>query len=446
MPIGDVRNIGQRRLQTHALKREEGVPKSTSESSDAASNIVDARAESVEQPSAEMPKSFIGKLGKRIGDLFRRQPPVREWTVLFYANGNSDLENRELEKLHKLGEAGSSKTTTLLAQVSHGSRGGIGERYEVAKKSWGDVTTGPGDLKRQEDLGKVNVGSGQTFTDALLWAHEKYPAKQYMVIFGGHGEGPRGALHDDIHGDKLTPQEIAQGFQALKDARGGKSAEVVLADSCLLGTGEVEYQMKDVAQYYIASQEVIQTSDINFRDLGKGMKKRGLDAKDATEVVMKAADSLTRTLSVVDLSKMDGLGKAMKQFNTALESSEPVDRLRLNKLAQETQDFMKIDDVPDDHPFKSYRDLGHFAQLVRNDESLANKKLRQAADSVFKAVGQAVVQNHTTPGYENSHGISMNIADAQQAEPGSYYGELALAQETGWSGSLGTEGVRTDKS
>lgn len=200
---------------------------------------------------------------------------MREWTVLYYANGNSDLEAREYEKLARLGEVGSTNTTTFVAQISQGSRDGIGQRFEIAKKSWGDVTTGPQDTKLKEELGPVNMGDGATFKDAVLWAHREYPAKQFMVILGGHGEGPRGALHDDIHGERLETGEIAEGFEALKQARGGKKTEVVVADSCLLGSGELGYQLRDSGEYFVASEEVINTSDLGFRDLGKGLRKKG---------------------------------------------------------------------------------------------------------------------------------------------------------------------------
>lgn len=376
-------------------------------------------------------KSLLGK----VGGLLKREPPQREWTVIYYANGNSDLEAREFEKLYRLGEPGSSKTTTFVAQISSGQQGGEGQRCEVRPKSWGDGTVGHRDIQTQERLGKTNMGSAETFKDALLWAHEKYPAKHYMVIVGGHGEGPRGGLHDDIHGERLSVNDMHQGLEALKEARGGKSTEVMVADSCLLGAGEIGYQFRDSAEYYVASEEVIQTSDLGFRKLGKGMRKKGLDARQAAELVMDSADPLTRTLSMVDLSKMGEVGRAVGQLNRAVEAS-PGDRLRLNELALKTQNFMRDDSLPEEHPFKSYRDLGHFAQLVREDKGLQNEALRKAADGVFKAVGEAVVRNQTGRGYENATGMSMNIAAGGEVGPGEYYADLALSQDSGWSGKL----------
>jgi hypothetical protein len=430
MPIGDHHRVNTRQVVARPNVKPAATLPKTEPAQEPADKVELGQSAA---PSEAKPKSLLGKF---LG-LFHRNPPTREWTVLFYANGNSDLQHKEEEKLSRLGEAGSSKTTTIVAQMSQGSRDGVGQRFEIARKSWGDVTTGSHELKLKEELGRVNVGDGKTFKDALLWAHKKYPAKQYMVILGGHGEGARGALHDDLHGDRLEAHELAEGFDALSEARGGKKTEVVVADSCLLGAGELGYQLRDSSQYYVASEEVIGTADINFRDLGKGMRKKGLEARDAADVVMNSADSLTSTLSVVDLSKMDDLGKAMKGFKTALEQSGAGDRTRLEQLADKTQDFMRHDDsLAKDHPFKGYRDLGHFAQLVRGDKSLENQSLREAAGVVFKAVGTAVVRNHTGVGYEQAHGISMNIATANQKGPGEYYSDLAMSKDTGWSGKL----------
>lgn len=154
-------------------------------------------------------------------------------------------------------------------------------------------------------------------------------------------------------------------------------------------------------------------------------------------MVAESANPLTRTLSVVDLSKMDQLGAAMKKFSAALDDCDSSDRDKLTNHAEQTQDFMRHDEsLSKNHPFKSYRDLGHFAQLVHTDQSLESGALRKAASEVFKAVSEAVVKNHTSVGYEKAHGISMNIAAAGQDGPGSYYESLDLAKATGWTGKL----------
>ncbi|MGE0495145.1 MAG: clostripain-related cysteine peptidase [Vulcanimicrobiota bacterium] len=363
-------------------------------------------------------------------------PPAREWTVVVYSNGNSDLETQEHSKIDRLADPGSSKTTDFVAQISSGSRGGQAQRLHLARKGAFDPCTKRPD--RVEELGKTNMGARQSFIDFLLWAHREYPAEHFMVIFGGHGEGPKGGLHDDLHGQGLSPQDLQAGLAALQVARGGQKAEVVVADSCLLGGAEIGYQLKDHAEFYLGSEEVISTAGLDYARLGKGMRARNLDARDAVDVVINSLNPVSSlTFSAQDLSQMESFAGALAQFRQAAAAADQGQRL--SELASQSQHFMRTQEVgpqAEGHSFQRLRDVGHFAQLVAEDEGLG-PELRQAAHQLGQAVRQTVVENRFySVDYEHAQGMSLHLAGDHEEGPGAYYADLDLSRDSGWDGKV----------
>ena len=105
-----------------------------------------------------------------------------------------------------------------------------------------------------EDLGEVNMATGQTLVDFVTWAMENYPADHYVLILSDHGMGWPGGWSDPTAAagdDSRTPAGSGLGRSALPATswtrRWARSAaqtgldafELMGMDACLMGHVEV---------------------------------------------------------------------------------------------------------------------------------------------------------------------------------------------------------------
>jgi hypothetical protein len=75
---------------------------------------------------------------------------------------------------------------------------------------------------------------------------KNFGAKHYMLVIWGHGNGWRGAAEDK--GDPLNLTEM-------KNALGDRKIDIIGFDACYMGSIEVNYELKDNADYLVASEK-----------------------------------------------------------------------------------------------------------------------------------------------------------------------------------------------
>jgi hypothetical protein len=108
-------------------------------------------------------------------------------------------------------------------------------------------------------LGQTNMGSYVTLEDFIDYCKINYPANNYALTLSDHGGGYAGYCYDfhGIHpsfdyayGDCLTVEEIGD---AIGNAGG---VDVLFFDTCLGGSFEVMWQLKDCAHYVVAGESI----------------------------------------------------------------------------------------------------------------------------------------------------------------------------------------------
>jgi hypothetical protein len=109
---------------------------------------------------------------------------------------------------------------------------------------------------------ELNTGDPLTLINFASWAVKKYPAKKYFLILGGYGEGWIGLMHDMNNGqgniDVLSLEELEYALEditkSIKDVNSKGKIDVLGLDACYMGMLEVMYQIKDYADYLVASE------------------------------------------------------------------------------------------------------------------------------------------------------------------------------------------------
>ncbi len=194
-----------------------------------------------------------------------------DWTVMYYVDGDNNLETYLLDDISELSEGlestdlinvialvdrvdgyssdssvlGSDFTDTRLFRI------GSGEIYDIpGKEYFPDIG---------ENLsGEYNMGDGETLKSFIEYCKAYYPAENYALIFSNHGGGVRGSVSDrstsesstaalpskavcyddSSNGDCLYTAEITDILDS------SHSVDLMVYDACDLGLVEIAYQYR----------------------------------------------------------------------------------------------------------------------------------------------------------------------------------------------------------
>jgi len=182
-----------------------------------------------------------------------KKTQVADWTCMFYFDQDNNLAeyNQMDTNLDFLMRVGSSKDVNLLCLLDSEEAGDTKMLY-IRNGTCDQLNLSEADSNWTDE---VNMGDPATLVSFGKWAMTEYPALRYNIMLSDHGGGWRGVCWDDTsNGDNLEVDEIRAALQELKDFRGGKSIEVLSTEACLVAMLEFAHGIRDVADYYIASE------------------------------------------------------------------------------------------------------------------------------------------------------------------------------------------------
>ncbi len=269
--------------------------------------------------------------------------------------------------------------------------------YYVEPQSDGPYT----DLVNSWDLGEVNTGETATLRDFVVWATARYPSEYTYLAVSDHGRGTHGIAYDDTsYKDNLSPSE-------LRAALTGQHIDVLHADACLMAMLENGYQVRDVADYYVAYENLgwsvfAYDEYAKIADTGVTPRELAIGIADAYHAHEKLKGD-PRTSSAVDLSK---IGPVMDRLNDLVDVLRKTDRAMVlagRKWAQrfDTLDYFYLT------PADEYIDLGDFAlELLRKAE---DESLKTACQALIAAIDDYVLVSHAVGGMMYGPGYSAYV-------------------------------------
>jgi len=221
-----------------------------------------------------------------------------------------------------------------------------------------------------------------------------------MLTLWNHGGAYQGVCWDENSKNQLTLNEL-KTVLASQD----KPFEIIGMDACLMANYSVAETLKTHASYLLASEElepghgweykdVIQTigtqKDKNPVEIGKGIINSFVDTQSHK-------DTSQKTLSLIDLTKIDEITKAFDNFNESIVYSEAnnfqatVVSLGLAKGYAVSEKGSLTQD------FKSYLEA----------LSLRLSEHNSSIQKVTKAIEESIVYNRYQEGMEGSYGLSL---------------------------------------
>jgi len=396
-------------------------------------------------------KSFtITVLILTIFSVFTALPTVRAasaaqavWTVMVYVVGDNDLEGYALVDVNEM-EAGvrsygpgSPVRVIVYIDRSKGDSEFKSDRPEVKEAAnsnpdWSDARiyevihdTSPKIVsKLLRDLGEMDSGDPNTLLSFIKFAASYAPAQHYALIIWDHGYGPGIVGIDFDNGrDFLTPKELNY---ALRDS--GIRFDVVGFDACLMGTIETAYELRNYANYMVASEESEPADGWPYNYfLSELYANPSMSAK--TLALTMAKDYITYYRE-----------QGVEEGEVVTQAAYDLSILR-NPSAENVLKSFANDALRNPNPFKTARnDVREFTQYQVDLIALASKAAAagagSAASQMTSLLSKLVIYSGVY-GYGNgANGITIHYP--RRYSKTIYYRLTNFPAETGWGNALDT--------
>lgn len=419
----------------------------------------------VNLPAAEVPAS-----GEAAAVLTPAEP--KEWTIMVYASVKDELGAEQIKNLMALKRTGTTDRMNIVAESGFTFNAPTPQEIStptlrmLLTKSTSYASLDTDVLSTEQN---VDQGDWRRVAAFIAWAKTNYPAKRYVFVPFGHGNGfldvmkkpkdEKSTLLDKQTHNYVTVPEFGR---VLRET--GK-VDVLLYLSCLMQTAEAAYEVKDYADVIVGSEELMssigydlallaETLDANpgisSSGLGNLMAKSYVDrVKAHPEAISGGHASVILAPRLSELSaRLDGWVKAVmevKDAPAALKARNEVARFDIfaqttlipndpaqisgESLSGDLYDFVRIytQNVPRDTP----------AQL------LAAQRGQELMDFISNGLFSGFYYTGTTSlGYDfaRTRGIAIHLAPARVSFSYQVYqnnvatpdADLAFARDGNW--------------
>ncbi len=365
-----------------------------------------------------------------------------EWTILVYADGNNNLDYTQggnsycIQDIQDLQQVGSTENVNIIAMVSSLRTGGIAKYYYI--EHYPDDLGDNISSRMLANKGTKDMSDPATLREFLNYGLSNYPAKKYMLIIDDHGGGWRGACEDEQNGsgNLMTMVDMATAIKQSLTAAGIDKFDVITFHACLMSMVEVAYELRNCANYLVASEfsmpmESVLGADTWLTQLTGTPTMSGNELANAIPPAVYQAGVTKQKIvhmAATDLSKMQRLAAKIDNFGTQLHTSagdywlEVLDAW-LNTHTTNYDDPANVD-------------LREFAMKVKQEPNLQNINLiRYACDSVISALNDAIEITNTNAPALPRGGLTIYMPYRTAMYEETNYGRLAFAQ-VGWAGFL----------
>ena len=385
----------------------------------------------------------------------------KEWTVMFYAAGDNDLESYILNNVIQLQKAGSTSQVNIVAETDwyhHDGTSttlttgeGVGRWYIEKSSSTTSLTS-----KLVGTLQEINTGSAASVKDFVLWAVQNYPAKHYMLVMSSHGGGWKNSppLKARGLGQDYTSDTTKQLLITLPDFKTilpdikstlGKKIDIIACDACLNGMVEVAYQFKDYADYLVASEEIVPGYGFPWDTIAISLVADPTRSpRDVTiDIVNKYYTSYNQqtntTIAAIDLSKIDAVASQFKTFAALFDTSAKL--LAFKNLVNSGTNYDFTIQRYYDATFRDAWDMADKIITYMSSDASYNDIVAKCTD-LKNAIRDSVILSRYTSGIPrsytvyNSYGLAIYIPTPETIAYDTEYNKLDFTAFTGWGDFL----------
>jgi hypothetical protein len=338
---------------------------------------------------------------------------TKEWTLLVYMVG-SDIVDDGIADMGEMMAAGNTDNVNIV-----GLFGG-------SKKSGWETPTSSIFVNGQE-FGQTfvptlpNMANPQGITEFLNWGISNYPAQKYMLVFYNHGMDIRGFGYDEVADKSNSIPEIEEGIKNSDFIQGNNKFELLGFDACLMASFEVQSALRDVANYYVASEETEPYHAWNWTPVIQAMNSQtGIKGDELGKIIIdkyleQSRDFETQnvTLSLIQMDKITALETSVESLFDRLD--DDIYLRNLIKARSKSEEYHKVIKNPE---FSD--DMVDLGDLVKNLLDL-EPGLETEINEVLSRLDDAVIYEKSDSTRPKANGISLYMPLNVLVEEGEAY-------------------------
>ncbi|MFW9923508.1 MAG: clostripain-related cysteine peptidase [Candidatus Thorarchaeota archaeon] len=310
------------------------------------------------------------------------------WTLMMYLDGDNDLEVTAVDILKQCEKGLTNiQQITIVAMIDrinnfYGLDGNwLDTRIFLVKPDDHDGI----DSELLETLNEMNMGSSSTLEYFLTYCLTNFPADNYLLNIYDHGNGVFGICQDFTNNDILTLNEIQIALHSSFLISEVDSLDIICFSACNMATLEVAYELRNYAQYFLASEASTLTGNLNWDDIIDRLEEKSMSVKTFVDEIILSCSlkwsetNDARTFSVIDLTQLDSISE-LNPFTNLLQSNLEnltifESLISIRKLAQGFDDMMyqinPISYLNKKLTNTIYIDIINFLSLLQKDSLIA---------------------------------------------------------------------------
>lgn len=342
----------------------------------------------------------------------------KEWTVIFYMDGNNDLEPEITTSMLDLEKIGSNENVNLVVQLGRLAQ----EKLKIVRKEYGgeyQKTDIDGDWSGSRryfvfrdpsptgkniyspalmNLGEKELYKPQELADFVIWAMQNFKSKNYLVVLMDHGGGWIGAFMDDSTSSRniMKPQDMSEAFSLVKTAT-HSVPDVIHMNACLMANTETAFEMRKSGRFYVGSEEMGEVEAFKYDEIVSTLQEKlnnggQFSPEDMAKFLVEYYSKHTKafkTISAIDLQKMENVKNNLKKLSKALVNTK-TSLTVLKDLINNSQNFSRC---CENVFYSFYKDLYDIAKRISNHPNIKDEKLQETADDLMKSIDDAVIAN-----------------------------------------------------
>jgi hypothetical protein len=352
----------------------------------------------------------------------KKQPGKAKWLIMVYINVDGWKANFAVESLKQL-KSGATKNVVVAAQL--GVEGSNDHRRYVFDGKTEPTASIEDDNAAWEAPAEINMAQGETLTAFIEWARKRQEADRYCLVLWMDGVLP---LYEPLarrkSGEGVTlatraakmteeakrtryirPYELRQALERahLDDAKGSKARkklQIVAMDACSMSMVEYAYELKDVAEYLVASEEAVPYWSFPYTAILKHFRRPKEDVHAICQAITK---DYTRAYQDCLCLPENGMNPVM--LSALRLGNQGIDTLAnpLNNLAELmqsgigngrsplSQSILEARRNSQDFALGTFVDLADFCDSLSREEHVS-MEIKQACDTVCKVVRERFVK------------------------------------------------------
>jgi len=258
-------------------------------------------------------------------------------TVIAYIAGDNDLSGDASVSLDAMEQGFSETGVNLIVFIAQ--TGSNPRLIEIHK----------GKETLAKTYSTLNTSDPAVLNEVLQDAVSLYPAQEYGLILWSHGSSwmPDGIGLRSFGNDNGTRMNIPELANALP-----VHFNFILFDACLMGAVEVAYELKDKADYLIASPTETIAEGFPYDQVVPELLQSKIDYSAVAQTCFDYYNAQqgayrSATVSVVETRYLSGLAAAMKQLCESNPANlQTFDRTSVQRLDVYNEQFWSTTSIP----------------------------------------------------------------------------------------------------